>query len=195
MERGMKSDKTEMVLLGAAAAVIALVVAFSMMGDKGKRSLDDDDPDETTRNVRQKVEEVEAKVEDDVAKLEDAAKKIDSNLSRAKEALADLKGNVDPASRPGRLVNAAERAVNGLTGAGETVSRILGPEKTEELKEAAADKVKAAGQSALNYLREAAGKKFEQHKPKTGFFGNLFSKPKETPLPPNVRGGSREVRL
>ena len=52
----MKSDTTEMVLLGAAAAVIALVVAFSMMGDKGnKRSLDSDDPVETARNVRGQV--------------------------------------------------------------------------------------------------------------------------------------------
>ena len=48
--------KTEMVLLGAAAAVIALIVAFSMM-DKGNKTSREDEEAETVtaRTMRLKI--------------------------------------------------------------------------------------------------------------------------------------------
>jgi hypothetical protein len=109
MERGMKSDTTEMVLLGATAAVIALVVAFSMMDDKGnRRSLDSDDPIETARDVRQKVEEVEAKVEAKVAELENAGKKIESETSKAENIVKELRPLVPAGGRADRALTKAE---------------------------------------------------------------------------------------
>ncbi len=192
----MKSDKTEMVLLGAAAAVIALVVAFSMMGDKGnKRSLDslDDEPVETARNVRQKVEKVEAEVEAKVAELENAGKKIAAESSKAENIVKELRPLVPAGGRADMALTKAESLLGKAKDGGNALRSVIGDERVDQLKEAAADKVKAAGKSAFNYLREAAGKKFEQNKPKTGFFASLFSPVKETPLPP--MGGSREVRL
>ncbi len=105
----MKSDTTEMVLLGATAAVIALVVAFSMMDDKGnRRSLDSDDPIETARDVRQKVEEVEAKVEAKVAELENAGKKIESETSKAENIVKELRPLVPAGGRADRALTKAE---------------------------------------------------------------------------------------
>ncbi len=180
----MKSDTTEMVLLGAAAAVIALVVAFSMMDDKGKRSLDD--PVETARNVRQKMDEVEAEVAAKVAELENAGKKIESETSKAENIVKELRPLVPAGGRADRALTKAENLLNKAKDGGNALKSVIGEEKTQELKEAAADKVKEYGSRALNYFREAAGKSLEQNKPKTGFFGSLFSTPKKQPLPSGV---------
>ncbi len=107
MERGMKSDTTEMVLLGAAAAVIALVVAFSMMGDKGnKRSLDD--PDDDPRDVRQKVEDVKQTVETKMVELENAGKTIQAESSKAETILNELRPLVTEGGKADKVLGAAE---------------------------------------------------------------------------------------
>jgi hypothetical protein len=179
MERGMKSDTTEMVLLGAAAAVIALVVAFSMMDDKGKRSLDSDDPVEVARNVRQKMEEVEAKVEAKVVELENAGKKIESETSKAENIVKELRPLVPAGGRADRALTKAESLLNKAKAGGNALQSVIGEEKTQELKEAAADKVKEYGGRALSYLRDADGRSLEQNKPKTGFLSSFFSTPKK----------------
>jgi hypothetical protein len=161
MERGMKSDTTEMVLLGAAAAVIALVVAFSMMGDKGnKRSLDDpdDDPVETARDVRQKVEGVKQKVENDVAELEIAAKRIQAETSKAEKIVSELKPLVPAGGKADKVLTTAESIIGTAKAGGNALRNILGDDKVDDLKEAAGNKVKEAGKKfggwALGKLKE-----------------------------------------
>ena len=150
MERGMKSDTTEMVLLGAAAAVIALVVAFSMMGDKGnKRSLDSDDPDE--RDVRQKVEDVKQKVENDVAELEMAAKKIQAETTKAENIVNELRPLVPAGGKADRVLTAAESIIGKAKAGGNALRNVIGDEKMDELKEKAAEKVVGAGKKALGW--------------------------------------------
>jgi hypothetical protein len=152
MERGMKSDTTEMVLLGAAAAVIVLVVAFSMMDDKGnKRSLDSDGPIETARDVRQKVEDVKQKVENDVAELEMAAEKIQAETSKAESIVKELRPLVPPGGRADRVLTTAESIIGKAKAGGNALRSVIGDEKAEELKEAAAGKVKEAGKKALGW--------------------------------------------
>ncbi len=152
MGRGMKSDTTEMVLLGAAAAVIALVVAFSMMGDKGnKRSLDSDDPIETARDVRQKVKDVEAEVAAKVAELENAGKKIESETSKAEIIVKELRPLVPEGGRADRALTKAESIIGTAKAGGNALRNVIGDEKMDELKEAAGNKVKEAGKKALDW--------------------------------------------
>ena len=80
----MKSD--EMVLLGAAAAVIALVVAYSFMGnetEKGKKRSREEDGER--RNVVQKLVNVEESLETTEAQLDELAKNVDPNSNEGKE--------------------------------------------------------------------------------------------------------------
>ena len=141
----MKSDTTEMVLLGAAAAVIALVVAFSMMGDKGKRPLDSDDPVEVARNVRQKMEEVEAEVEAKVVELENAGKKIESETSKAENIVKELRPLVPAGGRADRALSKAESLIGKAKDGGNALRSVIGDDKVDELKEAATEKVVGAG--------------------------------------------------
>ncbi len=186
----MKSDTTEMVLLGAAAAVIALVVAFSMMDDKGKRSLDD--PVEVARNVRQKMDEVEAEVERQVVELENAGKKIESETSKAESIVKNLRPLVPAGGRADRALTRAEGLLDKGKGLGNAITNVIGKDKAEELKEAAGEKVMSAakkyGGRALGYFKREIGKGVEQNfKPKPGgFFSKLFETPKKTPLPEGI---------
>lgn len=169
----MKSDKTEVILLGAAAAVIALVVAFSMMSDKGNKRSREDEEAETARNVEQKVEE-------DVDELEDTAKKIDSNLTKAEGIVRDLKGRVPPDSRPGRAIAKVESAVERAKPVVQTISSLIPDETKEELKNAALEKAKSVGRGVFNRLKDAALESFNQNAP-------WKQKPKEIPLPSDLR--------
>jgi hypothetical protein len=190
MERGMKSDTTEMVLLGAAAAVIALVVAFSMMDDKGKRSLDD--PVEVARNVRQKVEEVEAEVEAQVVELENAGEKIEAETSKAENIVKNLRPLVTTGGRADRVLTKAEGLLEKGKGLGNAIKGVIGEEKAQELKEAAGEKVKSAameyGGRALGYFKREIGKGVQQNlKPKPGgFFSKIFQTPQKQPLPEGI---------
>jgi hypothetical protein len=178
MERGMKSDT---ILLGAAAAVIVLVVAFSMMDDKGnRRSLDDPDVDpvETARNVRQKVEEVE----DKVAELEKTGKKIQAESSRAEKIVSELKPLVPAGGRADRALTQAESLLDKGKGLGNAITNVIGKDKAEELKEAAREKA-----------MELAGKGAERAK---SFFSDAWKsfrkKPTPYPMPPGVGSGTRD---
>ena len=162
----MKSDTTEMVLLGAAAAVIALVVAFSMMGDKGnKRSRDEDD--ETARNVEQKVEGVKQKVENDVAELEIAAKRIQAETSKAEKIVSELKPLVPAGGKADKVLTTAESIIGTAKAGGNALRNILGDDKVDDLKEAAGNKVKEAGKKfggwALGKLKEGFQKSYDQN--------------------------------
>ena len=70
----MKSDKADVILLGAAAAVIALVVAYSFMGnetEKGKKRSREEDGGR--RNVVQRLENVEESLETTEEQLNEEA--------------------------------------------------------------------------------------------------------------------------
>jgi hypothetical protein len=184
MERGMKSDTTEMVLLGAAAAVIALVVAFSMMDDKGSKK----------RSLEEMADDAGEEAGADATELKQAVEEAKPLLSKISKLAGDAKAKVEPGSRSERLLNTVQ---NGAGKASEVVSA-AGAIIPEEVKDNVRARVREVGRElggrALSYVREAAGRSFEQNKPKEGIFGSIFSKPKETPLPPGM-GGSREVRL
>ncbi len=150
----MKSDTTEMVLLGAAAAVIALVVAFSMMGDKGnKRSLDDDDVDpvETPRNVAQKVEDVKQTVEAKVVELADTGKRIQAETSKAEKIVSELKPLVPAGGPADKVLTTAESIIGTAKAGGSALRNVIGDDKMDQLKEAATEKVVGAGKKALGW--------------------------------------------
>ena len=176
MERGMKSDKTEVILLGAAAAVIALIVAFSMM-DKGKKRSREDEEAETARNVREKVD-------NDVDELEETNKKLESNLKTAEDIVQDLKSAVPLDSTAGRLVAKAESAIERAKPVVKTLNDMI-PDKTKEsFKDAAIQGGKRIGEWAFNQLKDAATKSLDQNAP-------WRQKPKEIPLPSNFRPTNR----
>ncbi len=181
----MKSDTTEMVLLGAAAAVIALVVAFSMMDDKM------DDKRSKKRSLKEVVEEVENEVEGAVEELKDAVDEAEPLLKKVQTLAAKVEAKVPPGSKTARVVNTVKGGFNRVSAGVSAAASLLPEEVKDDAKAKVKEGVKELGGRAFSYLREAAGKSFEQNKPKTGFFGSLFSPVKETPLPPGVRGGSR----
>ncbi len=178
MERGMKSDT---ILLGAAAAVIALVVAFSMMDDKGSKK----------RSLEEMVEDVQEEVGTEVEGLKEAATEVKESVSKFQRVAEKLESKLPPDGRAGRALSTIRSGVNKAKPFVESAAAIIPDEVKEEVGAKMKSAAKGLGGRAFSYLREAAGKSFEQNKPKTGFFGSLFSPVKETPLPPGIRGGSR----
>ena len=178
----MKSDKTEMVLLGAAAAVIALVVAFSMMDDKGSRK----------RSLEEITEEVEEEVGEKVEELKDAAAAATSNLGKVQKLAEDLKSKVPPGSKTERVINAVQGGVSKVTPAVKSVAALIPQDVKDEAKVAVREKAKELGGRAWSSLKEAAGKSFEDNKGGLGVFANLFSKPKPYVAPPGVGVGTRD---
>ncbi len=172
----MKSDTTEMVLLGAAAAVIALVVAFSMMDDKGSKK----------RSAAEMVNDAVDEVEGAVEQLKDAVDEAEPLLKKVKILADKVEAKVPPGSKTAKAVNAAKSGLSRVSAGFSSAASLIPEDVKDDAKAKVTEGVKELGGRAFNYLREAAGKSLEQNKPKTGFFGSLFSPVKKTPLPPGV---------
>ncbi len=179
MERGMKSDTTEMVLLGAAAAVIALVVAFSMMDDKM------DDKGSRKRSLDDIVEEVENEVENDVEALKDAAKKAKPLVARVQELAEKVEAQVPPGSKTARVVNSVKGGFNRISQGASAAASLVPQNVKDDARAKVEEGVKEYGGRALNYFKNEIGKGIQQNlKPKPGgFFDKLFQTPKKQPLP------------
>ena len=149
----MKSDKTEVILLGAAAAVIALVVAYSFMGnetEKGKKRPREEDGGR--RNVVQRLANVE------------------QSLETTKEELDELENTVDPDSKEGKQVKTlreqvktvAKDTVKQMGAAALNTGKEVVSEKVAEVREVAAQKL----QEKTEQLKEKAGELATQAKDK-----------------------------
>lgn len=164
----MKSDKTEVILLGAAAAVIALVVAYSFMGnetEKGKKRSREEDGDR--RNVVQKLETVEESLETTEAQLNKLAKTVDPNSNEGRQVKSLKEEAKALAANTAKQMGAA--AFN--TGK-EVVS-----EQVDKYREVAAEELqKKAGQLA-NKAKEKAGELADNAKGKvSSWFASRFNK-------------------
>lgn len=183
----MKSDKTEVILLGAAAAVIALVVAFSMMDDKGSRK----------RSLEEITEDVEEEVGEKLEDLKNTATEVNSGLSKVRRLAEGLKSNVRPGSRTDRAINALENGVSKAKPVVETVAALI----PQEVKDEARGMVREQASRAGSYLRDraveggrAAGSYLLRELRSSWRDNNPFTtRPKPIPLPPGVGVGTRDL--
>lgn len=155
MERGMKSDTTEMVLLGAAAAVIALVVAFSMMDDKGSKK----------RSLEQMVEDVQEEVGTEVEGLKEAATEVEESVSKFQRVAEKLESKLPPDGRAARALSTIKSGVGKAKPFVESAAAIIPDEVKEEAKakvtEVVTNKAKQVGGWAFGKLKEAAQSSYE----------------------------------
>ena len=164
----MKSDKTEVILLGAAAAVIALVVAYSFMGnetEKGKKRSREEDGER--RSVVQRLANVEG------------------SLETTKEQLDELGNIVDPNSKEGKEVKTLQEEVKALA---EDTAKQIGAAALTKGKEVASEKVAEIREVAAQIIQEKAGELADKAKGKAGeladkakgkassWFANIFNK-------------------
>ncbi len=178
MERGMKSDTTEMVLLGAAAAVIALVVAFSMMDDKGSKK----------RSLEEMAEDVQEEVGAEVEGLKEAAAEVKESVSKFQRVAETVKEKLPPGGRAERALSTIQSGVSKAKPFVESAVAIVPDEVKKEARAAILEKGKELGGQALGYFRREIGKGVVQNlKPKPGgFFSKLFKTPEKQPLPDGI---------
>ena len=144
----MKSDKTEVILLGAAAAVIALVVAYSFMGnetEKGKKRSREEDGER--RSVVQRLANVEG------------------SLETTKEQLDELGNTVDPDSKEGKEVQTLKEQAKTLA---KDTAKQIGAAALTKGKEVAIEKVAEIREMAAQQLQVKAGQLADKAKEKAG---------------------------
>ncbi len=171
----MKSDTTEMVLLGAAAAVIALVVAFSMMDDKGSKK----------RSAAEMVNDAVDEVEGAVDELKDAVEEAQPLLKKVKILAEKVEAKVPPGSKTANAVNAAKSGLSRVSAGFSSAASLIPDDVKDDAKAKVEEGVKKYGGRALDYFRKEIGKGIQQNlKPKPGgFFSKLFKTPEKQPLP------------
>lgn len=152
----MKSDKTEVILLGAAAAVIALVVAYSFMGnetEKGKKRPREDDGDR--RNVVQRLQNVE------------------ESLETTEEQLDELEKTVDPDSKEGKEVKTLKEQAKTLA---KDTAKQIGAAALTKGKEVVSERVAEYKEVVAQKLQEKAGQLADKAKDKaSSWFAKKFS--------------------
>ena len=178
MERGMKSDTTEMVLLGAAAAVIALVVAFSMMDDKGSKK----------RSLEEMADDAGEEAGAEVEGLKEAAAEVKESVSKFQKVAENVKEKLPPDGRAARALSTIQSGVSKAKPFVDSAAAIIPDEFKEEAKTAILEKGKEVGGRALKFFREEFGRSVQQNlKPKPGgFYDKLFKTPKKQPLPDEI---------